>query len=312
MPLNTAGGSGTLDASLNTIITEFKLLSQERGTIRQTATQYTLEPHSGASKVVLNYGRVVAYGVAEGVDVVQAQALADTQTAYTPSEVAVQVLVSDRTIDRVADPALMRQVGRMMSNAYELKEDGDGAAQYSSFTATLGSSGVVATVGHTQAARAILRIGNSVATPEPAPAPFYAGFHPNSLAPITARLIPLAAGPGATTLGAAGVMGAAPAGPVPEGPSADALRSGKFPGMLSGFTFVDSANVAISGTDAINAFYSKEGLIYVSELEPTEERERDASLRATEINIVGSYAFGVYRPAAYGIKATFDATTPTS
>jgi hypothetical protein len=82
--------------------------------------------------------------------------------------------------------------------------------------------------------------------------------------------------------------------------------------MLSGFTFADDANVAISGTDSINGFYSKEGLVYVSEVEPTEERERDASLRAWEINIVGSYAFGVYRPASYGVKATFDATTPTS
>jgi len=212
----------------------------------------------------------------------------------------------------VADPALMRNVGKMASNAYELKEDADGCAQFASFTATLGSSGTVPTVGHVFAGEAKLRIGNSVTTPEPAPEPYYAFFHPNSLYPIKSRLIPLAAGPGATSLGTAGVLGAATVGPVND--LGASILAGKGLQKLGAFGVMDDANVTVAsnGTDMTNAFFSKEGLIYVSEFEPTPRRERDESLRAEELNFVGSYVFGVYRAGQYGVAATFDGTTPTS
>ena len=112
--VNIAGTGQALDNSLNTIISEFKLLDVERGGVKATATHYSLTPHSGASKNVLNYNRLAAYNVAEGVDIAQAQALADTLTSYTPSEVAVQVVISDRTVSRVADPSLMKQIGRLI------------------------------------------------------------------------------------------------------------------------------------------------------------------------------------------------------
>lgn len=308
---NTAGATGTLDQSVNTILSEFKLLSQEMGKVKNAATRYTLQPHSGLSKNVNNYGQLTASSIGEAVDIVQAQALADFTTSYTPSEVAVQVIVPDTVIRRVADPALMKNVGRMASNAYELKEDKDGCLQFSSFTSTLGSSGTVATVGHLMAADAKLRIGSSTATPEPAPDPLYFFGHPNSLYPVMSRLIPLAAGPGATAGGAAGVMGAM----VAQGETNDQgmqILAGKGLNKLFRLYVMDDANVPLSGTDAVNCAFSKEGLIYVSEFEPTPRRERDESLRAEEINFVGSYVFGVYRPAAYGLAVTLDASTPTS
>ena len=58
---NLAGAGEALDGSLNTIFSEFKLLRDETGVFRSTATKLELQPHEGRSKNVNNYNRVVAF-----------------------------------------------------------------------------------------------------------------------------------------------------------------------------------------------------------------------------------------------------------
>src|SRR3989337_390814 len=99
---NLAGTGQALDSSLNTIYSEFKLLRDESGVFRSVATRMDLRPHEGRSKNVNNYNRVVAFDLADGVDMQQAQQLADTTTTYTPGEVAVQVLLPGSPIRPVA------------------------------------------------------------------------------------------------------------------------------------------------------------------------------------------------------------------
>ena len=190
---NTAGSAGTLQTSLPTVYSRFYLLEQERGKVINTATRETLTPHTGSAFNIVNYGQFIAQPATDGVDSAQAQALTDTKTAFSPSEIVVNAVVSDRTLARVADPKLLAEMGEMAMNAIELKEDQDGCAKFSSFTATLGSTGVVATLGHLLASEAILRIGNSTATPEPAPGPWFATLHPNTMAAAAVKTIPLSA-----------------------------------------------------------------------------------------------------------------------
>ncbi|KKK48655.1 hypothetical protein LCGC14_3142970, partial [marine sediment metagenome] len=47
---NLAGAGEALDSSLNTIYSEFKLLRDETGIFRSTATKFELRPHEGRSK----------------------------------------------------------------------------------------------------------------------------------------------------------------------------------------------------------------------------------------------------------------------
>lgn len=318
---NTAGSSGTLTTSLPTVFAEFMLLSQERGTVINTATRETLTPHTGASLNYINYNQFVAQRATDGVDSAQAQTLADTKTAFTPSEVVVNAVVSDRTLARVADTGLLTKIGTMAMNALELLEDQDGCAKFSSFTPTLGSTGVVATLGHLLASQAVLRIGNSTGTPEPAPFPWFATFHPNTMAAAAVKLVPLSAAVGSSvsvlTSAAAGVgvLGGAMATGVTSDLGLKVLMGKGLVERLDmgQLLVVSDANVAISATpDTTNGIYSKRGLIFINEAAPYMKQERDESLRGIEITCVTSYAWGVYRPAAYGIKATFDGTTPTS
>jgi hypothetical protein len=65
------------------------------------------------SKHIINYGRVIGYDVADGADIVQNQTLRDDLSTYTPSEVAVQVLLPGSTMRRIADPDLEGRVAKM-------------------------------------------------------------------------------------------------------------------------------------------------------------------------------------------------------
>ncbi len=304
-----------------TVYSRFFLLEQERGKVINTATREVLPPHTGSAFNYINYGLLIAQSATDGVDQAQAQSLQDTKTAFSPGEVVVNIVASDRTIDRVADPSLLAEIGEMCLNAIELKEDVDGCGKFSSFTPTLGAASTVATVGHMLAGEAILRIGNSTGTPEPAPLPWFATLHPNTMAAMAAKLIPLSAAVASSAsaltsaAAGAGVLGAALAAE-PTG-SAKGLEVLMGKGLvrqldLGELLVVSDANVALSSTNATNGIYSRRGFIYVSEKAPYMRQERDESLRGVEITAVTSYAWGVFRPAAYGIAATFDATTPTS
>lgn len=320
--LNLLGSGEALDDGLNTIISEFRLLTQEEQVIRPTASPLKLEPGKGRNVNVVNYGRVRAFDLQDGVDMVQAQRLADANNQYTPDEIGVQVILPGSTLRRSADRSLLSRTAKMLSNAWVLKSEGDGASQFSSFTATVGSAGTVASPGHCEAIASILRVGNTLSTitspAEPAPRPWHLILNPLSATPLRERLMPLGSTPGGAA--AAGAHGGAHAGVSVVGNPTEwqqmLIRKG--PGGLkeiAGLVVQESAHITIDGSgDAINAGYSSEGLIHVDEVPAHLDPDKsDKSMRgAVELNLWGSEGWGVYRPGAYGVAATFDAPLPTS
>ena len=84
-------------------------------------------------------------------------------------------------------------------------------------------------------------------------------------------------------------------------------------GMFWGATVKSSANLLPDADDDVSgAALTKEGLIYVSEVEPRSDPDTsDKSLRgAVELNYWGSYVWGLYRAGAYGVEILGDATMP--
>jgi hypothetical protein len=69
-----------------------------------------------------------------------------------------------------------------------------------------------------------------------------------------------------------------------------------------------------SNDDTIGAFLVREGFVYVSEVGPRLDPDTsDKSMRgAVELNLWGSYTWGVYRAANYGVSTLFDSSKPTS
>lgn len=316
---NLAGTGEALDSSLNTIFSEFKLLRDESGVFRSTATMFKLRAHEGTSKNVNNYNRVVAFDLSDGVDMQQAQQLADTTTTYTPGEVGVQVLLPGSTMRRIADPDLLGRTGRMLNNAYDLKEDQDGGLQMVTFMPTMGVANSVIGPGEYYGAMTRLMIGNNRANPEPPPEPYYIVDHPIKLAVVAGNLIPFTDVPtgtnrysGATVTTARTIGSGANTG----GHSSEIIKEhiGAL-GRMFGATVKKSANLLPDGADDVSGgAFSKEGLVYVSELEPRSDPDTsDKSLRgAVELNVWGSYVWGVYRAGAYGIEIIGDATLPAA
>ena len=316
MPVNNLAGAGeSLDGSLNTIVSEFNLLRDETGTFRSIATRFDLKPHEGRSKNINNYNRVVALDLDDGVDMQQGQALADTTTTYTPGEVGVQVLLPGSTMRRVADTDLLKRTGRMLNNAYDLKEDQDGGLQMVNFTPIMGVATAILSPHEYLGALQRLAIGNNRANPEPPPLPYFIVDHPIKLGVLAGKLIPLATDATGgndyvNTVATGQTVGPGRA----AGLSDDLLRDGIGAlGRFWGATVKKSANlIPDSDDDVSGAALSREGLIYVSEVEPRSDPDTsDKSLRgAVELNYWGSYVWGLYRAGAYGVEILGDATMP--
>lgn len=317
--INLAGSGQQLDGSLPTLYSEFKLLYDAMGIMKSTATKMQLKKHEGASKNVNNYGRVVAYDVGNGVDITQAQDLSDATTSYTPGDVAVQVILSRQTMEQIQDPDVEGRTARMLANAFDLKEDVDGCNQMVSFTNALGAAGTVLSPGHLLAAQARQKTGNNRSNPEPFPGPYYTVLHPYQAIVIAGRVMPLSNVPTGTNV--YGANTGAHAGVTVANGSSTAMTKALLEegleaiGRFAGSTVKLDANIAIdTSDDGSGAYFSKEGLIYVSEHSPRLAPQKDdQSMRgAAELNLWGSYAWGLYRAGASGTELLFDASIPTS
>ena len=314
---NLAGTGQALDGSLATIYSDFKLLRDATGTFRSTATMLKLQPHEGASKNINNYNRVVAYDLADGADMQQFQQLADTTTTFTPGEVGVQVMLPGSTMRRIADPDLLRRTGRMLANAYDLKEDQDGGLQMVNFTPIMGAAGAILGPGEFIGAINRLSIGNNRANPEPPPKPWFMVHHPLPLSVLQQRMIPLADVPsGSNVFTPATVSTGKTVGPGMGSMSEEILRQGiNSLGQFYGANTKWSANLLPDSSDDVSGgVYSQEALNYVSELEPRSDPDTsDKSLRgAVELNYWGSYVWGLYRSGVYGVEVLGDASMPAA
>lgn len=318
MAQNLAGTGESLDDSLQTILADFRLLTQEEGGItRSTASPMTLNPGEGASKNVRNYGRVTAVNVDYGVDLAQAAQLSDTPTSFTPGEVGVQVILSGQALRQSADRDLMRRTSRMLFNAWDIKEDTDGLAQFTSFSVTLGAAGTVMSPGHLAASESRLAIGNDRTNPEPAEKPWFTQMHPLSATVLRGRLAGLSSTPGGAA--AFGAEGGAHAGvTIANNPNAMQMQALGGPGAIGSYgqlIIKENANISVDGSDdAVGGSYSKETLVYVTEVAPRMDPDTsDKSMRgAIELNLWGSYGWGLYRQANKAVRMTFDASLPTS
>lgn len=316
--LTLLGAGEALQSSVNTIISEFHLTREWGSVVRSTARKMTLNPHEGRSKHITTYDGVTAFDLADGVDLVQAQTVTDNPNVYSPDEVGVQVIVAGSTLRRSADKQLRRNTATILNNAYSRKEDSDGAAQFTSFTNSVGGAGVVMSPGHADAMASRLQIGNSNVNAEPAPKPWALVMYPMQVTPLRGRVAGLSSTPGGAA--AFGAHGGAHAGVAvannPNEMQQRLLENG--PGSLqkwAGFNVKETANIPVDANDdAILGAYSTEGLIFVSELEARIDADTtNKSMRgAIELNAWGSYTYGVYRPDAFSVQGTFDASIPTS
>lgn len=318
MVTNLLGAGQALDSSVNTIISEFLLLNDYPTVFQSSARNLRLMPHDGLSKILNNYNRMTAFNVSDGADISQAQALADTSTTYTPSEVAVQTWLPGSTMRRAADPDLLGRTSKILHNALELKIDQDGGLQLPSFVPIIGVAGVVNGPGDYLAAATRLAIGDSRNNPEPPPKPWFTIDHPYKLAVVAGRMIPIAdTGVGTTVYNATTAGNRFSVGPAAAGNLQGTLLTQGWMALkeLFGIPVKATANIIPNSLDDVSgASFSMEGLIYVEEISPRIDPDTsDKSYRgAIELNGWCSYTWGLYRASNFGVEILGDASTPVA
>lgn len=207
-------------------------------------------------------------------------------STLTPSEVGAQYLITDQRAE--SDPFGVQQAAAVeLGQAIATKIETDLVGDFGSFTGgTVGAAGSAMTWGRFFAAAAQLRA-------QKAPGPVYAVLHPYHWHDL------------ASEASIAGTNFNAPQ-------FGDEVMRNRFVGMAAGVMIFESANIPVDGSDdAISGLFTPMALALDVRRAPRIEDERDASRRATELNLSAVYAHGVWRPK-FGVKMIADASIPTS
>jgi len=251
--------------------------------------------HDGKNTNIPVWGNISAHLLNEAVDMVASETMDDTLVTITPQEVGCKLIITDK-VQRDNNEDVKSAAGRLLGNAMEVKRDQDLLGLFSSASTTLGAGGA-ATLGQVAAARAILK-GNPVSSGGPAPGGLAYVIHPYvelDLADVFTPVIPAA---GTTT-----AMGSS---------LTDDVLKNYMVGRIMGMPLIEDGNIAAAaGTCHGGIFATGEGggIILATANEWSVEPERDASLRATELNIVGEYGVGVYN-SVWIVDMNHDATLP--
>lgn len=290
-----------IDDAVEKTLAASRYTMQERpGVVKGTMRQETLPTGGGPSINIPKYGTVTTYALTEGVDMTQAQQITDTVMTITPSEYGAQVVLTDLMLMQSRDE-FFAVAGRILGESFTRQMDQVLCDDFASHSLGVGSAGTSMTVGHIMAGEASLTYNgpaNSTAGRggEPATGMIHCVQTPAALHTVRKGLSGAVSAIGATTQA--------------DKPSVQSLTTDF---MVGGVRVHSDINISKdTSDDAIGIIRAEDADIFVSHGGgPSAERERDASLRAWEVNYVGRWARGEYDDN-WGRFATFDSALPVS
>lgn len=290
--------TAVLTDTIPVVIEEARFTEQFKEVISNIAWRVTKGVRRGSTVNLPYWGTVTANTLVEGIDMVTPQAMQDTSVKFTPVEVGAQILLTDNLVEDDQEDVI-RAAGRILGDAMVAKKEQDLAGQFGDGTNTMGGTNVTLTLGHLAAAWADLS-GVPLANGGPAPKPYAAVHHPFTLLDIVDVFTPTVAG-GTTPLPAVGM-----------GIAEEVLRNYTV-GRVFGMPVFESGNIPIDASDDANGVVLAAGrgggLVLATAREWDIKPQRDESLRATELNVVGRYDVGEYL-ASWLVTLTNDALAP--
>jgi hypothetical protein len=290
MPVTTASD---LDSLIQVIVGEMRFTARHAVPMANLVTRVDMPENRGSPFDLPKMGTLTAVNLTEGVDVTSFETVTDTDVSIDPTEVGVFVALTDRSLRR-APAAFESAVAGEAARAYAYKLDLDLLRQFSSFSNTLGTAGSDMTIGFLSAGRARVKGGS-----EPGQGPVHVVLHPFGIKDIVDDLTPSGGNS------------------IPAGISDDVTRqylTENFVGntKLYGMSVWEDGNIEIdTSDDAKGGVFCQNAIFLAITMEPTQEKQRDASLRGDEIVIVGEYGYAEWLDAA-GVEIYHDATAPTA
>ena len=269
--------STTLDDLFVNIIAQARFTAEEQSLMMGLVTQYNIGSEAGKTIQVPKYPAIAAADLTEGTDM-SSTTVSTSSVSVAVGEVGAQVLLTDMAAYGAGNPAV--ELGTVLGNAIATKMDTDLIGLFSGFSGALGSAGTEITVADLFKAAATLRANKVTGV-------INAVVHPYQAYALKANLTNTFANPNGGDL------------------QNEAMRNG-YVGTIAGINVYESANVAIDGSgDSVGAVFAPEAIALAMKKDFGIETQRDASLRAFELNATAVYGVGELDDS-YGVKMTFD------
>ena len=276
--------TGNLESASNIIIAKARHTEEHNAPAMALTEQFRL-PNGSKQVTVPKVGQSPMSDLSDGVDIIDEEDIGMTTVDLTASEVGAKIILTDKLVRQSAEN-VFAIIGKQMGDGMARKKDTDVHALYSSLNGgtTVGAATKFMKAQNVQGAIAYAKankFGSEI----------YILHHPNSVAYLANE-----------------VASVASSNSIPEGWSADLLQ--KFWGgirPMNGVAIFEDGNLSVDASDdATGVIADKTALATLTSLETRTERQRDASLRATEVIIIADY--GVFElDDSRGAGLIFDA-----
>ena len=274
----TLSSSSSLSDMSKIIIATAIANIEPAGPTNQLVARYDIP--KGAKQVnVPVWGRNDAAALTEGVDISAPQQLSVSVTSITASEHGILTFVSDK-LTRQNNEDILSHVGEVQGGALGRLLEDDLIVLFDGFSNSIGAAGSFLTLYHVAGAVSYLKTDND-SSYGMAPGTPNGVFHPEQIRGFVQEMTGIQGG---------GTTGMA-AQPIPEGITAEVVQN-YFRGneQAFGVPIFQSGVLSRDGSgDTKGAIFVPQAIALAMAHEMEAENERDASLRGTEVVMVGEW-----------------------
>jgi len=275
--------TGNLENASRTIIGAARYTEEHNAPALALIEPFAL-PAGSKTVTVPKVGQMTMSDLVDGQDIIDEEDIGMTTVDLTASEVGAKVILTDKLV-RQSAPNVMTMIGRQLGDAMARKKDGDVLDLYTNLNGgtKLGTAGTSFKAANVQAIIAYAKANKFGSQ-------LYILHHPNAVAYLSKE---------AATVSASSS--------VPDGWTADLLQnfwSGLRP--MNGVAIFEDGNISEDASgDGIGVIADKSAMAALTSVQTRQERQRDASLRATEVILTSDY--GVFElDDSRGAGLTYD------
>jgi hypothetical protein len=278
--------TGNLENAQRIIIATARYTEEHNAPAMALIEPFTL-PKGSKQVTVPKVGQMTMSDLVDGQDIIDEEDIGMTTVDLTASEVGAKVILTDKLVRQSAEN-VFSMIGRQLGDGMARKKDTDVHSLYANLNAgeTVGAATKFMKASNVQGAIAYAKANNFGSQ-------IYILHHPNSVAYLSKE---------------AAVVASSGSAALPEGWSADLLKnfwSGLRP--MNNVSIFEDGNLTVdSSDDATGVIADKSAMAVLNSVDTRTERQRDASLRATEVVMTADY--GVFElDDSRGAGLIFDA-----
>ena len=261
--------TGSLENASREMITTARYTEEHNAPCMELVEKFTLQKGSD-TLIVPKVGQMTVGALVEGQDLVDEEEIGMSTVSVQASEVGAKIIITDKLL-RENTQQVWQIVGRQLGEAMARKKDGD---ILSLFSALNGGTALGAAAADFSLVNAASCIG--VAKAEKYGSDLRIVHHPNAILKLNKAL----------TGSASGTIR-----PIPTGFSEDRLGPFWTGLRLSGVPFFEDGNIDTDANgDGYGAIFDKGAIGVLTSVAMNREKQRDASLRATEMVITSDYS----------------------